>query len=128
MTEVGFAAFDADNHYYEATDAFIRHVDPRMHKRCMQWATIDGRERLLVAGRVNRFIPNPTFDPVARPGCLDDYFRGRIPAADMREAFGKLEPISAAYRNRDARIELMDAQGLQACFLFPTLGVGMEAA
>ena len=108
MTEVGFAAFDADNHYYEATDAFIRHVDPKMHKRCMQWATVDGRERLLVAGRINRFIPNPTFDPVARPGCLDDYFRSRIAAANMREAFGKLEPISAAYRNRDARIELAD--------------------
>ena len=75
MTEVSFAAFDADNHYYQATDAFIRHVDPKMHKRCMQWATVDGRERLLVAGRINRFIPNPTFDPVARPGCLDDCFR-----------------------------------------------------
>ena len=73
--KLGFAAFDADTHYYEATDAFIRHVDPRMHKRCMQWATVDGRERLLVAGKINRFIPNPTFDPVARPGCLDDYFR-----------------------------------------------------
>ena len=24
-----FRAFDADNHYYEAVDAFIRHVDPR---------------------------------------------------------------------------------------------------
>ena len=128
MTDLGFAAFDADNHYYEATDAFIRHVDPKMHKRCMQWATVDGRERLLVAGRVNRFIPNPTFDPVARPGCLDDYFRGKVPASDMREAFGELKPISAAYRNRDARIELLDSQGLQACFLFPTLGVGMEAA
>ena len=128
MTEVGFAAFDADNHYYEATDAFIRHVDPRMYKRCMQWATVDGRERLLVGGRLNRFIPNPTFDPVARPGCLDDYFRGKVAAADMRAAFGKLEPISAAYRDRHARIETLDAQGLAACFLFPTLGVGMEAA
>ena len=127
MTSLAFAAFDADNHYYEATDAFIRHVDGKMHKRCMQWATVDGRERLLVAGRINRFIPNPTFDPVARPGCLDDYFRGKIPAADMREAFGRLEPIAAAYRDRDARIGLLDSQGLQACFLFPTLGVGMEA-
>ena len=128
MTTLSFAAFDADNHYYEATDAFIRHVDPKMHRRCMQWATVGGRERLLVAGRINRFIPNPTFDPVARPGCLDDYFRGKVPAADMREAFGELEPIAAAYRDRDARIELLDHQGLQACFLFPTLGVGMEAA
>ena len=128
MGGLGFDAFDADNHYYEATDAFIRHVDPRMHKRCMQWATIAGRQRLVVAGRINRFIPNPTFDPVARPGCLDDYFRGKVAAADMREAFGELEPIADAYRDRDARIELLDAQGLEACLLFPTLGVGMEAA
>ncbi len=123
-----FAAFDADNHYYEATDAFVRHVEPAMHKRCMQWATVNGRDRLLVAGRINRFIPNPTFDPVARPGCLDDYFRGKTPVSDMREAFGRLEPISAAYRNRDARLNLLDSQGLQGCLLFPTLGVGMEAA
>ncbi len=128
MAAVDFAAFDADNHYYEAVDAFTRHVAPEMRKRCMQWATIDGRDRLLVAGRINRFIPNPTFDPVARPGCLDDYFRGRVARADMREAFGELVPLPAAFRDRRRRLELMDSQGLEACFLFPTLGVGMEAA
>ncbi len=36
-----------------------------------------------MAGRINRFIPNPTFDPVARPGCLDDCFRGRTAADHM---------------------------------------------
>ncbi|RMH78775.1 MAG: amidohydrolase [Actinomyces sp.] len=128
MAAVDFAAFDADNHYYEAEDAFIRHLDPAWRKRCMQWAEIDGRRRLLVAGRVNRFIPNPTFDPVARPGCLDDYFRGRVSVSDMREAFGELEPISPAYREREARLALMDEQGLEGCLLFPTLAVGMEAA
>ncbi len=25
-----FAAFDGDNHYYEAIDAFTRHLDPRL--------------------------------------------------------------------------------------------------
>ncbi len=59
MAELPFKVFDADNHYYEATDAFIRHIDPAMKKRCMQWADIDGKQRLLVAGKVNRFIPNP---------------------------------------------------------------------
>ncbi|MSZ99453.1 MAG: amidohydrolase, partial [Actinobacteria bacterium] len=48
--EIGFAAFDADNHYYEAEDAFTRHIEPSMAKRCMQWAEIDGRKRLLVGG------------------------------------------------------------------------------
>ena len=37
----------------------------------MQWAVVDGKTRLLVGGKVNKFIPNPTFDPVAAPGVMD---------------------------------------------------------
>jgi predicted TIM-barrel fold metal-dependent hydrolase len=126
---VEYVTFDADNHYYEATDAYTRHIDPAMAKRAMQWAEIDGRRRLLVGGKINRFIPNPTFDPVAKPGSLDEYFRGRNPAdQDIRALFGELEPIRPEYRQRDARLAVMDAQGLDGCFLFPTLGVGMEEA
>jgi predicted TIM-barrel fold metal-dependent hydrolase len=128
MTTLDFRLFDADNHYYEATDAFTRHMDPQMRRRSVQWTTLEGKQRLMVAGRINRFIPNPTFDPVAKPGVLDDYFRGRTPGDDIRAAFGELEPISTAYRDRDARLALMDEQGMEACFLFPTLGVGMEEA
>ena len=127
MTDLGFQAFDADHHYYEAEDAFTRHVERRMQSRCMQWVQMNGRKRLLVGGRVNRFIPNPTFDPVAKPGALDEYFRGRNPEGkSMAEIFGQLEPINPAYRDRDARIELLDTQGIEAAFLFPTLGVGMQ--
>jgi predicted TIM-barrel fold metal-dependent hydrolase len=126
---VDYVTFDADNHYYEATDAYTRHIDPTMAKRAMQWAEINGRRRLLVGGKINRFIPNPTFDPVAKPGSLDEYFRGRNPdAKDMRALFGDLEPIRPEYRDRDARLAVMDRQGLDGCFLFPTLGVGMEEA
>lgn len=128
MATVEYDIFDADNHYYEATDAFTRHLEPGFAKRTMQWAEVEGRQRLMVAGRINRFIPNPRFDPVARPGCLDEYFRGRSPANDIRGAFGELEPIRAEYRNRDARIAVLDEQGISGCFLFPTLGVGMEEA
>jgi predicted TIM-barrel fold metal-dependent hydrolase len=127
MADLGFLAFDADHHYYEAEDAFIRHVPRDLRKRCMQWAVVDGKKRLLVGGRINRFIPNPTFDPVAKPGILDQYFRGRNPEAkDVRTLFGELEPISAAYRDRDAKLALLDQQRIEGCFLFPTLGVGME--
>jgi predicted TIM-barrel fold metal-dependent hydrolase len=126
---VDYTTFDADNHYYEATDAYTRHIEPEMAKRAMQWAEIDGKLRLLVGGKVNRFIPNPTFDPVAKAGCMDQYFRGRNPdAKDMRSLFGDLEPIRPEYRQRDARLAVMDRQGLDGCFLFPTLGVGMEEA
>jgi predicted TIM-barrel fold metal-dependent hydrolase len=121
-------AFDADNHYYEATDAFIRHVDKRMRSRCMRWAEIDGKQRLLVGGKINRFIPNPTFDPVSKPGALIDYFRGKTSIENLSEAFGELDPISPAYRDPAERVKVLDAQGLDAAFLFPTLGVGMEGS
>jgi predicted TIM-barrel fold metal-dependent hydrolase len=127
---VPFPAFDADNHYYEATDAFTRHLAPDMRKRCMQWAEIDGKKRLLVGGRVNRFIPNPTFDPVSKPGALAEYFRGKMAVGDMRAAFGSLDSIAERpeYRDRDKRLALMDKQNIEACIMLPTLGVGMEAA
>lgn len=129
MTDLGFKAFDADNHYYEHEDAFIRHIDPQFKRRAMQWADVNGRKCLLVAGKVNRFIPNPTFDPVAKPGCLDEYFRGKNEEGkSIRDIFGDLDPINPAYRDRDARLALMDSQDLDACFMFPTLGVGMEEA
>src|SRR5271156_5780545 len=103
MTDLPFKFFDCDNHYYEAMDAYTRHLDPALAKRTMQWAQIEGKTRLLVAGKINRFIPNPTFDPVAKPGAMDEYFRGRNPkGTDMNKLFGELEPIPPAYRNRDA--------------------------
>ena len=127
MTAIDFKAFDADNHYYEAEDAFTRHMDPKLARHAVQWATIRGRKRLVICGKVDKFIPNPTFDPVARPGSLDEYFRGRNPESkDMASLFGELEPISPAYRDRDARLALMDQQGLEGALLFPTQGVGVE--
>ena len=129
MADLPYAAFDADNHYYEAPDAFTRHIDPKLAKRAMQWANVGGRECLLVGGKVNKFIPNPTFDPVAKPGCLDEYFRGRNPEGkSIRDIFGDLEPLNPAYQKRDERLKLMDTQNLGASFMFPTLGVGMEEA
>jgi len=131
MDRLGFRPFDADHHYYEAEDAFTRHIDPRMAKRCMQWAEVDGKRRLLVGGRINKFIPNPTFDPIAAPGVLEDYFRGRnTEGLDLKTMFGELEPISEhpEYRDRDARVRQLDEQGLEGALLFPTLGVGMQEA
>ena len=128
-TELPFRFFDCDNHYYEAVDAFTRYLEPAYRKRGMQWAQVDGKTRLLVGGRVNKFIPNPTFDPVAAPGVMDEYFRGRNPkGADPGKLFGELERIRPEYRDRDARLNLMDTQGMAGCILLPTLGVGMEQA
>ncbi len=127
MLPDGFRAFDADNHYYEALEAFTRHIEPAYRKRCMQWAQVDGKTRLLVGGKVNRFIPDPTFSRLARPGVLEKWFRGTAEGT-LVEQFGELEPTRPAYRDRDARLDAMDELGLDGALFFPTLGVGMEQA
>ena len=131
MAELDFTPFDADNHYYEAEDAFTRHIDPKMAKRAMQWAEINSKKRLLVGGKVNKFIPNPTFDPVAKPGSLEDYFRGRnTEGMDLKTMFGELDPLAERQEvcDRDARLTHMDEQGLDGIVLYPTLAVGMQEA
>lgn len=131
MSQVDFEYFDCDNHYYESLDAFTRHLDPAFKKRGMQWVQVDGRTRLMVGERINRFIPNPTFDPIAKPGSLDEYFRGRNPrGADTPDLFGELDRMAdhPEYRDSEARLAFMDGQGMGACIMLPTLGVGMEQA
>jgi predicted TIM-barrel fold metal-dependent hydrolase len=123
-----YALFDFDGHYYEATDAFTRHADRRLGARGVEWVESRGRPRLLVGGTVNRYIANPTFDPVSKPGALYHWYRGNPERQDIKEAFGELEPIRAAYRDREARLAAMDEQGVGATLLFPTLGVGIEEA
>jgi len=120
--------FDFDNHYYEAEDAFTRYADPSLRYRGVRWADIDGKRRLLVGGQVNTYIANPTFDPVAQPGALYDWYRGNPQRQNIVEAFGELEPLRPEYRDRDARLAAMDRQGLTGTLMFPTLGVGVEDA
>jgi predicted TIM-barrel fold metal-dependent hydrolase len=117
---------DADNHYYEALDAFTRHLDPDWAERCVSWCEIGGRRYHVVGGRVSHAVTNPTFDPVARPGALHDYFRGNPDHVFPMDLLKEREPIRPAYRDRDARLATLDEQGLEACWLFPTLGMIYE--
>ena len=100
--DLDYGVIDADNHYYEALDAFTRHLDPAMAKRCMQWADVNGKRRLLVGGKINNFLPNPVFDPIAKPGRLEDYFRGHHASGpDPHTMFGAPPPLSPPPRTRD---------------------------
>ena len=127
MSDPGYQLFDADNHYYEAEDAFTRHISKDMAKRAVGWATVDGKTKLLVGGKVCNFIPNPTFDPIGKPGILAEFFKGKT-NKNVSDLFGDLEPIRPEYRDRDARLNVMDKQGVESTWLFPTLGVGIEVA
>src|SRR6516165_4605673 len=128
MDNLGYKAIDVDNHYYEPLDAFTRHLDKKFRRRGVQMYS-DGRHTQAIIGdRVNRFIPNPTFDPIIVPGCLDSLFRGEIPEGVDPASLMQVEPMRPEYRDRDLRADLAESQGLGAVLLFPTLGCGIEEA
>jgi len=118
--------FDGDNHYYEAEDAFTRHLDKRHGPRVIQWAEINGRKHHVIGGKVNRAVVNPTFNPVSPAGAMSEYFRGNPRGKLPHEFLGTPEPIRPEYRDRDARLRVMDEQGLEKIWMFPTLGMIYE--
>ena len=126
MTSDARRPFDADNHYYEALDAFTRHLDPAWGPRTFQWAEIGGRKYNVLGGKVSRAVVNPTFDPVASPGVLKDYFRGNPNGDNPLELLKARDRIKPEYRDRDARLAAMDEHGLDKVWMFPTLGMVYE--
>ena len=126
MSEIDYPAFDADNHYYEGPDAFTRHVPKNMRGRCVQWAQIDGHQHHLVGGKLAHAVKNPTWNPIAMPGAISDYLRGNPLGKDAKGLLGEREPLPDYYMNSEARIEILKDQGLEAIWVFPTLGVLYE--
>lgn len=125
-TQVDHPIFDADNHYYEAEDAFTRHLDPALGPTVIQWCEIGGRRYHVIGGQVSHAVANPTFNPIARPGALCDYFRGNPDGRNPLELLSAREPIRPAYRDPESRLVTLDQQGLAGCWLFPTLGMIYE--
>jgi len=126
MSIPGGRPFDADNHYYEALDAFTRHLDPAWGPRTFQWAEINGRQYNVLGGKISRAVVNPTFDPVASPGVLKDYFRGNPNGDNPLDLLKARDRIKPEYRDRDARLATMDIHGLDKVWMFPTLGMVYE--
>ena len=127
-----YQLIDADNHYYEAEDCFTRYGDDEV-KRFVRWVAEGKRRYILFGGSMQTMVPNPTFNPVIKPGVLHKQLK-ELAAGGGRErsgpanawSSGSLEPLQASYRDRDARLQVMDEQGLEKAWLFPTLAVGIE--
>ena len=75
---------------------------------------------------MSKAVVNPTFDPIAKAGAMHDYFRGNPDAKQPWEFLVDREPIPAEYREPEARVARLDEFGLEAVWLFPTLGMLYE--
>src|SRR6201992_181745 len=130
MTALDYRAIDVDNHYYEPLDSFTRHLPKEFKRRGVQMVQDGKRTWAVIGERVNHFIPNVTFDPIIEPGCLDVLFRGEIPEGVDPASLMKVDRLGThpEYQNRDARVTVMNKQGLETVFMLPTFACGVEEA
>ncbi len=123
---LGIPVFDADNHLYETPEALTKFI-PDRYKGAIDYIEVRGRTKIVVRGQISEYIPNPTFDVVARPGAQEEYFRrGNPEGKSRREIFGEPMRCIPAFREPGPRLELMDEQGLDRTLMFPTLASLVE--
>jgi predicted TIM-barrel fold metal-dependent hydrolase len=128
MTEVAidFPIYDADNHMYETPDAFTRYL-PKEHSGVIRYVQVDGRTKIAIKNVISDYIPNPTFEVVARPGAQEEYFKhGNPEGKTRREIFG--EPMRAidGFFSPEPRLALMDELGIDRAIMWPTLASLLE--
>jgi hypothetical protein len=124
--DVPFPLFDADNHLYEPPEALTKFL-PKEYKDYVQYVQINGRTKIALRGVISNYIPNPTFEVVARPGAWEEYFKyGNPDGKSKRELFG--EPMRAipAFFEPGPRLEKMNELGLDRTLMFPTLASLIE--
>jgi predicted TIM-barrel fold metal-dependent hydrolase len=123
---LSYPLFDADNHLYETEDALTRYL-PKQYAGAVQYVQVKGRTKIAILGQISDYIPNPTFEVVARPGAMEEYFKvGNPDGKSRREIFGEPMRSIPAFREPGPRLELMDELGIQRSLMFPTLASLVE--
>ena len=112
--ELPYPVFDADNHFYETPDALTKFL-PEQYEGIVKYVDVNGRATLCIDGKLNRLIPNPTFERVAPPG-------GQ--ANDPRQRRSLAAPD--AFFEREPRLKLMRELGIDRALMFPTLSGVVE--
>jgi predicted TIM-barrel fold metal-dependent hydrolase len=121
-----YPVFDADNHLYETKDALTKHL-PDQYKGAIEYVEVRGRTKIAIRGQISDYIPNPTFEVVARPGAMEEYFKvGNPEGKSRREIFGEPMRSIPAFREPAPRMQLMDELGIGQTLMFPTLASLIE--
>jgi predicted TIM-barrel fold metal-dependent hydrolase len=124
--ELPYPLFDADNHLYETQEALTKFL-PKEYAGAIQYVQINGRTKIAVRGQISEYIPNPTFEVVARPGAMEEYYRfGNPEGKDRRGIFGEPMRSIPAFREPAPRLALMDELGINQTLMFPTLASLIE--
>ncbi len=121
-----FPLFDCDNHIYEPPEALLRHL-PGKYKDVLKYVEVNGRTKLAIEGHISEYIPNPTFEVVAAPGCHAEFYRGNNPEGKSFREFNVIEKGKAEYQYKTPeRVKMLEEQGIVGALVYPSLANVIE--
>lgn len=125
---LGYPIVDADNHFYETPDCFSRHIEAGLRDKAITATQrADGSWEVKVGSKPYNFM-DVKFDKTNPPGSMHEILRSKDASAGMKwgDSYSK-ENMLAAFQHRDARLSMMDAQGIEATLVLPTFAVSLES-
>ncbi len=127
MTGLDYPLFDADNHFYETPDCFSRHIERKYADKAITARRDSQGEWIVKVGGKPYDFMDVKFDKTNPPGSMHEILRKKDVAGDITwgSSYSK-EHMLAAFQHRDARLGLMDEQGVECAILLPTFGVSVE--
>lgn len=116
-----YPLLDADTHYYEPEDCITRYFPKDRMGDAFRVERRGDRDVYLAGPREFTFLRDPFYSRgTMKPGGLKELLRGA--AKGERQMI----PVEAAFVDRDARLEVLDEQNVEAAVLLPTTGVTIE--
>lgn len=119
--------FDCDTHCYEPRDSFTRFLPQDMLDRALTWVpNAKGEDVILAGARVARFNSEQGLgcEVAYRPGSLKEMLK-QMGSGNPDETY-EPGPMLPEYLEREPRLAVMDAQGIESAVLFPA-GTALSA-
>jgi len=127
MSHLDYGVFDCDTHCYETRDAFTRYLPKEYLDRTLAPIRLaNGLEQILAGHRIATFNSESGlgFDMAYRPGSLKEMLK-QMGSGNPEETY-QPEPVRAEYLEREPRLAMLEAQGVERCVLFPA-GMALAA-
>jgi predicted TIM-barrel fold metal-dependent hydrolase len=125
--DIGYLLFDSDSHYYETPDCFSRHIESVYADGAITARrTAEGGWSVRVGERPYNFM-DVKFDKTNPPGSMHELLRKKDALSDVTWGDSySVDNMLPGFQHRDARLELLDRQGIESALLLPTFGASVE--
>jgi predicted TIM-barrel fold metal-dependent hydrolase len=126
VSRLDYGIFDCDTHCYEPRDAFTRYLpEAYLDRAITPVRTASGAEAILAGRRIATFNSEQGlgFDMAYRPGTLKEMLK-QMASGNPEETY-QPEPMRSEYLEREPRLQVLEAQGVDRCVVFPA---GMSLA